>query len=74
MAFKGEQQVRVDVLQCQARKADWCILHCLPQCLPCAGSPRIGTKDYAKEAPILEALDEGNCHLFCTCQHVSDFC
>lgn len=24
------------------------------------GSPRIGTKDYAKEAPILEAMDEGN--------------
>ena len=24
-----------------------------------AGSPRIGTKDYAREAPLLEALDEG---------------
>lgn len=23
------------------------------------GSPRIGTKDFAKEAPILQALDEG---------------
>lgn len=24
------------------------------------GSPRIGTKDYAKEAPLLEAMDEGD--------------
>lgn len=30
------------------------------------GSPRIGTKDYAREAPILESIDEGElCDLGC---------
>ena len=35
-----------------------------------AGSPRIGTKDYATEAPILEAMDEGKAfhfELHCNC-------
>ena len=34
------------------------------ECSCGAGSPRIGTKDYAKEAPILQALDEGKFHVF----------
>ncbi len=38
-----------------------CSVFAYINCLLHAGSPRIGTKDYGKEAPILEALDEGNC-------------
>ena len=29
------------------------------------GSPRIGTRDFVREAPLLNALDEGRLHSFC---------
>ncbi len=66
MAFKGEQQITFTC--CSAKLAKSIGVFCIV--CHSAYSPRIGTKDYAKEAPILGALDEGDCHLFCICQHV----